>query len=322
MGLSADTWWISGRPMVVPTPALNLASLLWKARHHRKVLSATHPAVARAMRPSADDVAAGYAVQEALLDPQLKLPQKHAGWKIGATNKAGQQRLGLTEPFRAPIWKSHFKTSKALTPQSHKPFSVEYGGIRGIEAEFMLTLSSDLAPRDTPYTTAEVAAAVASVAPSIEICAGRVVDAEFLPGGSLTVPLGLFLADFGGNGFVVSGPECVCDREVLESLVDAPVEVSVNGTVEATGSGADVMGGPLNALTWLANELSSAGLGMKSGMKIITGATAGLTPVVAGDVVAASFGGFRDLKLINEWQEDKRQASNESVCAHVEVDFK
>ena len=99
-----------------PTPELNLATLLWKARHHRRVLSATHPAVAAAMNPSAAAVSAGYAVQRAMLE--LELPQRHTGWKIGATNPASQDRLGLEQPFRAPIWKSHFKSTQQVLESS------------------------------------------------------------------------------------------------------------------------------------------------------------------------------------------------------------
>ena len=39
-------------------------------------------------------------------------------------------------------------------------------------------------------------------------------------------------------------------------------------------------------------------------MKIITGTATGLTPVVAGDVVTASFDGFDGIRRVNEYNDE------------------
>jgi len=63
----------------------------------------------------------------------------------------------------------------------------------------------------------------------------------------------------------------------------------VNGEVKGTGTGKDVLGSPLNALLWLANSLSSYGLGLKKGDIISTGSCTGLQPFTDGDLVQAVF---------------------------------
>jgi 2-keto-4-pentenoate hydratase len=90
------------------------------------------------------------------------------GWKCGATNKAAQERLGLSEPFCGPLF-SDMMTADA----SHPAFSIDELGIRGVEAEFGLHLAYDLGPREEPYKLNEVYEAVAGVSPVLEICCSR-----------------------------------------------------------------------------------------------------------------------------------------------------
>ena len=43
---------------------------------------------------------------------------------------------------------------------------------------------------------------------------------------------------------------------------------------------------------------------LQAGMKIITGTATGLTPVVAGDVVTASFDGFHGVRHLNTYNDE------------------
>ena len=56
------------------------------------------------------------------------------------------------------------------------------------------------------------------------------------------------------------------------------------------GSGAAVLGHPLNALEWLVNKLASHGRGLKAGEYITTGVTTDTYMASAGDLVRADFG--------------------------------
>lgn len=50
-------------------------------------------------------------------------------------------------------------------------------------------------------------------------------------------------------------------------------------------------------LAWLANELSRAGIGMKSGQMISTGTLTGMLSPKAGETYVADFGAFGSVTL-------------------------
>jgi 2-keto-4-pentenoate hydratase len=56
------------------------------------------------------------------------------------------------------------------------------------------------------------------------------------------------------------------------------------------GLGANVLGDPRIALTWLANELSRHGVTLKRGEVVTTGTCIKPLPIARGDHVAADFG--------------------------------
>jgi len=57
------------------------------------------------------------------------------------------------------------------------------------------------------------------------------------------------------------------------------------------GSGADVLGDPLDALHWLANARRAAGDGLRADMRCNTGTATAICPVGRGDHLVATFGG-------------------------------
>ena len=68
------------------------------------------------------------------------------------------------------------------------------------------------------------------------------------------------------------------------------MSVIVNGAPWREGSGANVLGNPLNVVAWLANELPKHGRALQRGAKISTGTTAEVYFAGAGDRVVADFG--------------------------------
>ena len=56
------------------------------------------------------------------------------------------------------------------------------------------------------------------------------------------------------------------------------------------GIGANVLGDPRIALTWLANELSALGVALEAGQVVTTGTCVAPLEIVAGDGVRADFG--------------------------------
>lgn len=202
-------------------------------------------------------------VTEALkkLDPDFEL----AGAKVGATNAAGQKRLGLTEPFFGPLYR---KT--VLLADSDKPISHSALCTRGIEAEWAFILSKDIPVRkegEKLFTREDVSKFVHAVAPSIEVTGTRFKS---------PAAKWLFLADGAGNGSVILGAKSlwrdVNDPEVLRAD-SLPVKTYLGNELKCEGDGSQVLGHPLEGLLWLANKTNRSVL--HAGDVILSGAANG-----------------------------------------------
>lgn len=254
------------------------------------------------------DIDAGYLAQRWLihsLHNSGSTAVQLAGWKIGATNAAGMQRLGLSRPFLGPIFRRDIVHSPA-----ELPFHADRLGfrVRGVECEFAVTMAKDLLPREGggDYTGAEVLAAAGEVCPAIEVCGSRLTAQ-----GSTA----LGIADQASHGRLVLAkqhrmPAAEWAARFGSSLRDFPVTMTITKDSDhhstaaaadakpaARGDGTDVLGSPLHALTWLANELCGMGLGLRAGDVVSTGTMTGLTPVAAGDVATADFSGMGRVRV-------------------------
>ena len=68
------------------------------------------------------------------------------------------------------------------------------------------------------------------------------------------------------------------------------IATTVNDRQATSGRGADVLGGPLVALTWLANSHRLRGCGLRAGDMVTTGVCGAPAPIAPGDHVRADFG--------------------------------
>jgi 2-keto-4-pentenoate hydratase len=64
---------------------------------------------------------------------------------------------------------------------------------------------------------------------------------------------------------------------------------SVEGRLEREGVGANVLGDPREALTWLMNELSQLNLTVRAGQVVTTGTCLAPLPIAPGDRVRCDF---------------------------------
>lgn len=215
----------------------------------------------------------GYAIQHAMVRAS---GLGAVGWKIGATNRAAQQMLSLLGPVSGRLLAPFCFDSPARLPASD--FT-----IRALEPEIAFRLAADLPPRDTPYGAAQVAAAVASAHPALEIPDTRLRDWD-------TLGASAFIADNSAAGRFVLGPAVGDWRE--RDLAAIAARLVINGATVATGSGADVLGGPLLALAWLANHLPTCGEHLRAGDLVTTGTCTPIRRAAPGDYVIADFGDF------------------------------
>jgi 2-keto-4-pentenoate hydratase len=152
------------------------------------------------------------------------------------------------------------------------------------ETEFVFTLGHDLPPRETDYSEAEVVQSIQSLHPGLEFPDSRFVDFT-LPGTA-----GLIADNACAWQFVLG--DVTTESFDPASLSEYPTSLIINGKTVTTGKGSDALGGPLNALVWIANTLRKLGIGMKAGQFVTTGVTGIPSPVKRGDRVCADLGKF------------------------------
>jgi 2-keto-4-pentenoate hydratase len=216
--------------------------------------------------------AEGYAVQ-ALVEGRSRAPL--FGWKIAATSAAGQAHINVDGPLAGRLLRE-----RAFASGVELPLGANH--MRVAEPEFAFRMARDLPPRTHAYSIAEVADAIGALHPAIEIPDSRYDDFTAVGAPQL-------IADNAcAHLFVLGDPAPAAWRDM--DLAAHRVSGVVRGKVEREGRGANVLAGPLDALTWLANELSRLGLTLKASEVVTTGTCTIPLPIAQGDEVQADFG--------------------------------
>jgi 2-keto-4-pentenoate hydratase len=225
------------------------------------------------------DRAEGYRVQRTV----VRLSgQSVAGWKIAATSAAGQKHIGVDGPLAGPI------LSQRLLEDGAR-ISLEGNLMRVAEAEFAFAFGTDLPKRPSPYTRDEVRTAVTSLHPTIEIPDSRYQDFARVGAPQL-------IADTACSDWLAFGTAARADWRSRD-LISHKVTMYRNGIPAASGSGANVLGDPLVALTWLVNELQTYGDGVRAGQFVTTGTCIIPAAVAPGDTIRADFGELGALEV-------------------------
>lgn len=247
------------------------AQIIADHRLTRRPLPALDPSV----RP--DHVDVGYSIQ-ALTNERLSRAGlgATAGHKVGATNPILQRRLKVPHPVAGAVFATTVHQKSA--PLRHADY------VRpGVECEVVFLLGQDLPSRATAYAREEIEAVIAAIAAGMEIIDDRYVDVVNIGAPTL-------IADNALDAAVIIG-EFVNDWREL-SLPTRAATTVVNGAVAGQGTGADVMGDPINVLLWLANDFSRRGLGLKSGEFIFTGSMVDIIWIKPGDEVVTEVEGL------------------------------
>ncbi|MFN0092322.1 MAG: 2-keto-4-pentenoate hydratase [Acidimicrobiales bacterium] len=215
------------------------------------------------------DPVTGYQAQLAGLDLRVKAGDAHAGWKVGLTSKAMQRQQGVHEPLFGYLLESGRMTAPAVLEHAalHRP---------GFENELCLLVGERLAGPGVTYEQAQ--AAIAAVCPAFEIVEVRGPFGE-------DVPLGL--ADNIQQRAFVTGAEV--PPPAGRRLVDATVEILVNGEVVERAAGSDEIGDPVATLAWLANKLAEFGRPVEAGQRIMSGSFTKQYPLAPGQRIEARF---------------------------------
>jgi 2-oxo-3-hexenedioate decarboxylase/2-keto-4-pentenoate hydratase len=178
-----------------------------------------------------------------------------AGYKIGCTTKVMQDYLGIDRPCAGRLF-----TRRLFRGSGH--FRLTDFRKVAVETEIAVRLGRDLPPADQPHGRETVAAAVASCMASIEI-----VDDRYDGYAALGVPT--LIADNFFNAAIVVGPPMTAWQGI--DLAAERGRLLVDGREIGAGRGADILGHPLEALTWLANALNDREQALRSGDVVTLG---------------------------------------------------
>ena len=222
-----------------------------------------------ALRPRDRDEA--YAIQAALGRYTAK---SLFGWKIAATSEAGQKHINVEGPMAGRI------LAETVIPDGGTA-SMSGNEMRVGEPEFAFRMARDLPPRSQPFTQREVLDAIDTLHPAIEIPDSRFAD--FVSAGAPQI-----IADNACAHLFVLGAAAPASWRGLDLVEERPI-ITLRGQ-RFTGHGKNVLGGPLIALTWLANELRGLGVTLKAGEIVTTGTCHPPLPIQAGDHFEADFG--------------------------------
>ena len=195
------------------------------------------------------------------------------GWKVAASSIAGQQHIGASGPIAGPLLASGLRQSGETVPLTR---------MASAEPEIAFRLGKSLPASGGPYGSDEIMASVSEVLPSIEIPDSRFSEVS-------GVGQAQILADMACTAYVVLGAPIRTWE--FGDLKDRRVLMRVNGEVVADGVGSNALGGPLNALLWLVDEVTERGSDLLAGQIVITGAAAPPAPIRVGDIISCEVDG-------------------------------
>ena len=264
--------------MTAISPRQAAADLVWNHWQAGTLIDAPPAELASQSRAEA------YAVQ-ALFEMRSAHPL--FGWKIAATSQAGQKHIGVEGPLAGRILAEKVVPEGALCDLTHCH-------MKFAEAEFAFRMGRDLPPRAAPYMQAEVMAAAASLHPAIEIPDSRFTRYE------TRGALQLICDDACAHQFYLGAASTVNWQSIdLAKLATAGRVFDTEGKLklEWPGSGANVLGDPRLALTWIANELSAHGVTLRAGQVVTTGTCVPPMTVAPGETFVADLGAVGEARL-------------------------
>jgi 2-keto-4-pentenoate hydratase len=197
---------------------------------------------------------------------------RQIGWKIGCTTQVMQAYLGIDNPcaggmFQASVW------------HGQHAFTVPDVGRLGVECEIAVRIARDLTAREAQYELGDMPGAVAASMAAIEVVQDRYEDYPTL--GTPTL-----IADDFFHYACVLGPQDETTRPA--ALREVTASMAINGREVGDGTGTDILGEPLRALAWLANNGATRGTPLLAGDVVLLGSLVQTQWVQAGDVVTVA----------------------------------
>lgn len=205
-----------------------------------------------------------YAIQWINVARCMREGHRVVGYKAGLTSREAQRQFNVFKPdfghlfdFMTVLEDTAIDLSELIQPK--------------IEGEVAFVLGKDL--KGPGLTLVDVVSAIDYATTAIEIVDSRIRDWKISAVDTI--------ADNGSSSRVVlAGTKHKLDGLNLPHLGMA---LSKNGEVMVTGAGAAVMGNPLSAVVFLANELAKQDCIMNAGQVILSGSLSSMLSIRPGD---------------------------------------
>ncbi len=229
-----------------------------------------------AMGPVSDTLPGGltleqaHSICEANIARRLEAGEWLVGYKVGFTNLAVRDKMGLPDSTYGYLLDSILRFSGS-TLDMNELIAPK------IECEICMRLGQDLGGEG--LTVEQVLAATDRVSAAFEICDARIKDWK--------CPYPDFLADNGFSARVVLPG----DWRPVEGvdLLGEGVVLLQDGQIVAEGTGDMAMGHPAKAVAWLAGKLAQRGKGLKRGQIVMTGTLTPILPIARGSTYEARY---------------------------------
>ena len=200
------------------------------------------------------------------------------GYKAGLTSAAVQQRFGHDAPVRGTLYKPMLLADGATV-------DLPFGARPVFEADLLVRVSD--ASINQASTHDQVLAAIDQVIPFIELADLMVAAPPKLNGAAIAA------INVGARLGVMGTPVPVARTAAFADALNAmQVAVRVDGAETSRAPGAAILGHPLNAVTWLVQDLRKEGVMLKPGDLLSLGAFSPPAPPKAGAKVEVEYQGL------------------------------
>ncbi|KOF10190.1 2-keto-4-pentenoate hydratase [Planococcus glaciei] len=219
-----------------------------------------------------------YRIQLLQIEQKISEGAKVEGLKIGLTSKAMQDMLNVHTPDYGFVLDSMvYKEARAIDAERFIQPKVEF--------EIAFVFKEALKGPDV--TIEDVVRATDYVVPSVEIIDSRIADWR--------IKFEDTVADNGSSAGALLGSK----KTKLSEVDIAAIEMTVYKNDEAVdaASSSAVLGNPLNAVVWLANEMGRYDIQIEPGMFVLSGALSKALPFAAGDRFKADFGVLGEVSI-------------------------
>ncbi len=205
-----------------------------------------------------------YQIQWMVASRALRAQRRLVGYKIGLTSLEAQKHFNVFEPDYGHLFDSmaisedsEIDLSKLIQPK--------------IEGEIAFVLGRDL--KGPGITPSQVIRAIDYVTTSFEVIDSRIKDWKITAKDTI--------ADNGSSArYILAGQKTPLEKVHLPHLGMA---LCKNNEVVVTGSGAAVMGNPINAIAFLANTLGKHDRALLEGQVVLSGSIGGMVSMQSGD---------------------------------------